>query len=116
MVGIKELEPIARNYEADPIDRVILRCYRLIDTCEGTISDEQTIKAISHETFAWTLREIADRAFAVGWTTKTLTSIQRAQILDILLKCQTHLVSERLKSFPAPRASNIPRFKGCEQR
>jgi hypothetical protein len=42
------------------------------------------MKAISRETFVRTLREMADRAFAVAWTTNALTSIHRAQILDIL--------------------------------
>ena len=49
MVGIKELEPFARDYESDPIDQVIFRCYRLIETCEETIRDEQTTEAISRE-------------------------------------------------------------------
>jgi hypothetical protein len=84
-ITIDESEQFAAQHEGDPTDRVIFTCYRLIRSFEQTNIDEQKIGAISRETLARTLREIAGRAFTVGWNTKDLTSIQRAQILDIIL-------------------------------
>jgi NAD/NADP transhydrogenase alpha subunit len=76
---------LAVEYEVDPIDGVISTCYRLIGSFERAIGDKQALQAISQETLARALREIANKAFTVGWNSQNLTSIQRAQILDVLL-------------------------------
>jgi len=84
-LAVEELERLAVEYEADPIDGVISTCYRLIGSFERAIRDKQALQAISQETLARALREIANKAFTVGWNSQNLTSIQRAQILDVLL-------------------------------
>jgi hypothetical protein len=76
---------LAGEYEADPVDGVISTCYRLIGSFERAVSDKQALQAISREALSRTLREIANKAFRVGWNSQNLTSIQRAQILDVLL-------------------------------
>jgi hypothetical protein len=85
VLAVEELERLAVEYEADHIDGVISTCYRLIVSFERAVSDKQALQAISRETLARTLREIASKAFAVGWNSQNLTGIQRAQILDVLL-------------------------------
>jgi hypothetical protein len=84
-LAVEELERLAVECEADPIDGVISTCYRLIGSFERAIRDKQALQAISQETLARALREIANKAFTVGWNSQNLTSIQRAQILDVLL-------------------------------
>ena len=84
-LAVEELERLAVEYEADHIDGVISTCYRLIGSFERAIRDKQALQAISPETLPRTLREIANKAFRVGWNSQNLTSIQRAQILDVLL-------------------------------
>ena len=85
VLAVEELERLAVEYEADHIDGVISTCYRLIGSFERAIRDKQALQAISQETLARALREIANKAFTVGWNSQNLTSIQRAQILDVLL-------------------------------
>lgn len=85
LVGLEESELFERHYEADSTDAVVSTCYRLIRSFERATGPEQKIKSISRETLARSLREIADRAFALAWNRRDLTGIQRAQILDILL-------------------------------
>lgn len=85
VLAVEELERLAAEHEADPVDGVIATCYRLVWSFERAIRDKQALQAFSRETLARSLREIADRAFAVGWNSQSLTSIQRAQILDVLL-------------------------------
>jgi hypothetical protein len=84
-LAVEELERLAVEYEVDPIDGVISTCYRLIGSFERAIRDKRALQAISPETLPRTLREIANKAFTVGWNSQNLTSIQRAQILDVLL-------------------------------
>jgi len=84
-LAVEELKQLAVEHEAGPIDGVIATCYGLIGLCERAIRDKQASQAMSRETLARTLREIANRAFTVGWNSQNLTSIQRAQILDVLL-------------------------------
>ena len=84
----EELERFAAGHDADSVDWVISTCYELIRSVEQIIGDEQKIRGISREKLARTLKSIADRAFTAGWNTKDLTSIQRAQILDILFECR----------------------------
>ena len=85
VLAVEELERLAVEYEADHIDGVISTCYRLIGSFERAIRDKQALQAISPETLARTLREIANKAFTAGWNSQNLTAIQRAQILDVLL-------------------------------
>jgi hypothetical protein len=85
VLAVEELDRLAAEHEADPVDGVIATCYRLVWSLERAIRDKQALKVISRETLARTLKEIADRTFAVGWNSQSLTSIQRAQILDVLL-------------------------------
>jgi len=84
-LAVEQLGRLAIEYETDPVDGVISTCYRLIVSFERAVSDKQALQAISRETLARTLREIASKAFAVGWNSQNLTGIQRAQILDVLL-------------------------------
>jgi hypothetical protein len=85
VLAVEELERLAVEYEVDPIDGVISTCYRLIGSFERAIRDKRALQAISPETLPRTLRKIANKAFTVGWNSQNLTSIQRAQILDVLL-------------------------------
>jgi hypothetical protein len=85
VLAVEELERLAAEHEANPIDAVIATCYRLTGSFERAIRDKQALQAFSRETLARSLTEIAKRAFTVGWNSQNLTSIQRAQILDILL-------------------------------
>jgi hypothetical protein len=82
---IEELERFAAEHDADSVDWVISSCYKLIRSVEQIIGDGQKIRGISRDKLARTLKSIADRAFTTGWNTNGLTSIQRAQILDVLL-------------------------------
>ena len=72
---IEELEQFAQEFRADSPDWVIFACYRLVDACERAIRDEQTIRGVSRERLLQTLREIADRAFAIGWNSNKLSCI-----------------------------------------
>jgi hypothetical protein len=85
VLAVEELELLAAEHEADPVDGVIATCYRLVGSFERAIRDKQALQVIPRETLARSLREIANRAFTVGWNCQNLTSIQRAQILDVLL-------------------------------
>jgi hypothetical protein len=83
-LAVWESDRFAARYEAGNIDWFILTCYRLIRSFEQTARDEHGIKPASRESPAWTLRDIADRAFTIGWNRTDLNSLQRAQILDII--------------------------------
>jgi hypothetical protein len=84
-LAVEQLGRLAKEYQTNPVDGVISTCYRLIGSFERAVSDKQALQAISRETLARTLREIASKAFAAGWNSQNLTGIQRAQILDVLL-------------------------------
>jgi hypothetical protein len=83
---VDESEGFAVRPEIDSTDRYISACYLRIQSFELAIRDKQKSRSISEETPPHMLREIADRAFALGWNTDNLTHLQRAQILDIIFR------------------------------
>jgi hypothetical protein len=67
-------------------ERVITSCYRDFQWFEQDIRDNEKSKRISRETPYRMLMDIADRAFTLASDTKSLNNLQRAQILDIILR------------------------------
>lgn len=84
--AVEEPEQFTTQPGMDSTDRCISACYRRIQSLEQAIRDKQKSKCISEEAAPQTWRDIADRAFTLGWNTKNLTRLQRAQILDILFR------------------------------
>jgi hypothetical protein len=76
----KEAGQFAALPELESTDRSIAACYERIRSFEQAPKGER-----ESETPVGTLRDLADRAFTLGWNTKDLTHFQQAQILDILL-------------------------------
>jgi hypothetical protein len=67
-------------------ERVITSCYRDFQRFEQDIRDKEKSKRTSQETPDEMLMDIADRVFTLASDTKSLTNLQRAQILDIILR------------------------------
>ena len=67
-------------------ERVITSCYRDFQWLEQDIRDGEKSKRTSQETLDGILMHIADRAFTLASDTKSLNNLQRAQILDIILR------------------------------
>jgi hypothetical protein len=67
-------------------ERVITSCYRDFQWLEQDIRDKEKSKRTSQETHDRMLMDIADRAFTLASDTRSLNNLQRAQILDIILR------------------------------
>jgi hypothetical protein len=67
-------------------ERVITSCYRDFQWLEQNIRDNEKSGRTSQEPLDGILMDIADRAFTLASDTKSLNNLQRAQILDIILR------------------------------
>jgi hypothetical protein len=67
-------------------ERVISSCYTSFQSFEQDIRDKEKSKRTSQETPYRALMDIADRAFMLASETKNLDNLQRAQILDVILR------------------------------
>lgn len=81
----KEAERFDALHEPNYADHVIAACYQRIRSFEQAGGSERKRQSISYEVHVGTLTDIADRAFTLGWSSKDLTHLQQAQLLDILL-------------------------------
>ena len=92
----KEEEQFDALLEPNCADRFIAACYQRIRSFDKTRGSERKRESISDEVQVGALTDLADRAFTLGWNSKNLTHLQRAQLLDILLSIADLMVRHEL--------------------